>query len=326
MSVEEFVSEFFQRKGSDQITLINSVTDSRKFATDLTSKILLEPSDEFIQMLTASLTLHSNKSLYSEMSEYFGMPLLKQLSHYRLAYEIAKNEHTSVFASLENNSANFLEKSFFVPRLIDALLPKYELHSHFLNLIVVILLQPNMRRFFKPYLEDSLILHQFNFANIPEIDRICHYSINEFTGVYFESLEEHFQSRYAFLQGFHADLLKSGKFLELAKISTIELANCHSHLERMDMEDLSSILNLLHCGNFPLNLSKKDKIQAITSFLKCPSLEVSTQAFNPFAITSVLPLTTESLSYHDLLDRHSRLLQAKVRYLFLWFLFFEFLV
>ena len=311
--IEEFVKSFFHCHGSDQIALLNSVTDYHAFSSELISNLLSKPSAELIQLLSASLTLHSNKSLYIEVGEYFGMPLLKQLSEVRLSYEIANNDKLSEFVSVQSRSEDFLQKSSFLPSLVKALLPRPELHPHFLNLVTVLLLQPSLRRFVKPFLEDSLVLQQFHFDSLTELDRIWHYPINEFTGVYFESPEEHFQSRFAFIQQFHSELLKSGRMSGLAKLSTIELVTCALHLRSLTVDELTFILNLLHCGNFPKDMSKESYIQAVVSLLSCPTLNEPSRAFDPLTVTPVLPLTIESLSFADLLDRHYRLLKVSVR-------------
>ncbi len=293
--------------------MLNSIQDSKAFANELTKKILQEPNLELIQLLTASLTLHSNKFLYSELSEYFGLPLFKQLSEARLQFEMRKNDRIQKVEFNENASPEFLQKSSFLPGLIEVIFEQVKLYPYFLNLIMVILLQPSLRRFVKPYFEDSLTLYQFQFANIPELVRIWNYPINEFSGVYFANTEAHFQSRFTFIQEFHANLLRSGRCLELAKLSTIELTSCTSHLENLTEDDLKFVLKMLNCDNYPETIPRQTLIQAIASLLYCPLLETPEQVFDPFETRPVLPLTAESLSVNDLMDRHYRLLQAKFR-------------
>ena len=308
MSFVIFLDKFSNEKDVNcQIQLLNSISNVTEFTEELVSRILKQPTVELMQILTSTITLHSNQPLRSQVAEFFGPPLLHQLSQVRKEYESRFNpEFFSV--NMDSNA-----KTKFFPHLVETLLPIPELHPHFLNLLVVILLQPSLRRFVKPFLEDSLILQRFSYNGLSELERLMHYPINEVTGVYFDSPEEHFQFRYAFIQEFHSQLIQSGRLKNLASLSTIEFTNCSAQLQSLSKEDLIFVLKLLHCQNFPVDSSKELFIDAILSMLYCPPLESQPQSFNPFAVLPILPLTFESLSVHDLLDRHFRLLQGKVR-------------
>lgn len=313
-SFETLLAQFFKEDGNGQINLLNSVSNCQEFVRELTERILKEPSTHLLQLLTTALTLHSNQALRTGLTEYFGLPLLKQLSESRFNYEASVNQNLAEITFLDGSSEEFVQKSTFFPALIKSILPKSELHPLFLNLLIVVLLQPSIRRFVKPFLEDSLVLQQFNFSSVPDVERLIHYPINENTGVYFETPEEHFQAKFHFVQEFHSELLKSGKCTQLAKLSTIELTKCPPLLADLSLEELKFVLNLLHCGNVPNEISKEALIQEISALLQCPSIEQPSAVFNPFSTIPVLPLTTESLSLHDLLDRHYRLFQARCRY------------
>jgi len=260
------------------IDFIEKIENPIIFVETLLDNVLTTSDPAYVRLSCAILKVHSNCGLREEFQSYFSLPIFANISDTRLSMEIELFEdHRLSIAvdSIKTGSDIAIQKkaSFFWKFLANifsstdnCLLLEY---MQFINLL---LLQPSLRRFIKPALEDVLFIARMkskclDMAVISELEYIFFYPINEITGVYFESEEEFVKNHFMKLNSYKKSLIEIHDLDAISNVSEdfiLTPGKLSMLLSQFSHEQLRIILSAMGCANFPETLEKHFLIESIS--------------------------------------------------------------
>lgn len=276
------------------IEAIKNINDPSKFCQVLFHSALNEPSILFIKLVYQVLQMKIDFNFRDEVLGYFGIPIFTKLSQTRLKYEIESCHDPRLEEAVANISSSLNDKNnlilkdqadyfnSFIESVLSSNDPEYIQSS--LELIILLLLQPSCRRFIKPVLEDKLFpsVIKFKIQNLTllsEFESVFFFPIDEVSGIYYESLEEHVSAHFTKICKFQSKLLDSK---DIFSINTLPLNSftdyqqiCNS-LSQLSHKQLVSILFTMGCASFVMETPREILIDSIASNLvlrKTPSKE-----------------------------------------------------
>lgn len=329
----------------EKIEYIENIKNVVQYIELLCDDILKMNYPDGVRLLCSMLTIHKNVALRDEIQSYFTVPVFAKLSESRLLIEAELCQDSRLVQAVKlikfDKDTLLTKKTTFLYDLINCLVvSKDEIFiTESIKLISSLLSQPSFRRFVKPLLQDTLFLSQIKSKctdiNIySELEYIFFYPINEVSGVFFENRDEYIKHHFIKLKNYRENTLKFAEldlFSYMPEECFLDSFKFKAIISQLSKVQLRLILSAMGCANFSDTLTESVMIEYIllehiirVDYFKehknvLPTEVFSFNSYNNLFFKSCLkksvtlrPLTIESLSFSELIQRHNLIIRAGI--------------
>lgn len=254
-----------------------------EFCRNLIQLTSTEPSSlSLIKIISAIFQLPTIFELREEILTYFGLPIFSKLSEAKLKYEVELCQDPRLLEAVENISKSLNDPSLqlqaeFILNFVKIILNSSNLEfvEAAVKFVTLLLAQPSFRRFIKPLLEDILFGSLIKYKGVnPDIlqdfEAVFYFSIEEVSGVYYESYEDYVAAHYLKVRSLQTKLFEFPELQSLAKASQSTFSSYGTIIQNigaMNSPQLHQILLQMGLNGYSKELPGNILIDAIASSL-----------------------------------------------------------